>query len=83
MGITSGDRVSPRLRLGDRLRSKVGQQGHKKASLRVVAFAVIAGCRMKKMSIEWAGQKKVREALGRKLEGMAEGRRSKRVSGGR
>lgn len=68
--------------MGDRLRSKVGQQGHKRPSLRVVTFAVMASTRMKKMSIEWAGQKKVREALGRKLEGMVEGRRSKRISGG-
>lgn len=61
----------------------MGQQEQKRPSLRVVAFAVMASCRMKKMSNEWAGQKKVREALGRKLEGMAEGRRAKRVSSGR
>lgn len=47
----------------------------------------MASCRMKKMSREWAGQRRVREALGRKLEGMVEGRRrerdGKKISGGR
>lgn len=83
MGITLGGKSSPRLRLADSLRGKVGRQERKRPSLRTVSFAIMASCRMRKMSDEWAGQKKVREALGRKFEGMAEGRRGKRVSNGR
>lgn len=89
MGIKSPSTVitSPRLRLGDSLRGKVGKTEKKRPSLRAVGFAVMASCRMKKMSREWAGQRRVREALGRKLEGMVEGRRrerdGKKISGGR
>ena len=35
---------------------------------------------MKKLSREWAGQRRVRDALSRKLEGMLEGKKGKRVS---
>lgn len=83
MGIASGGNSSPRVRLADSLRGKIGKQERKRLSLRSVGFAIIAGGRMKKMSAAWAGQKKVREALGRKLEGMVAGRKGKRVSGGR
>ncbi|KAL6720995.1 hypothetical protein ACLMJK_000095 [Lecanora helva] len=83
MGIDTYNTPSLRLRLGDSLRGKVGAKERKRPSLRAVGFAIIAGCRMKKMSREWAGQKRVREALGRKLEGMVEGKKGKRVSGGR
>ena len=82
MGITPG-LSSPRLRLGDSLRGKIGKTERKRPSLRAVAFMVVAGCRMKKMSEEWAGQRRVRDALSRKLEGMLEGKRGKRVSSGR
>ena len=41
---------------------------------------VLASCRMQKMAGEWAEQRKIREALGRKMEGMAIGK-GRRVSG--
>lgn len=41
---------------------------------------VVASCRMQRMSKEWAGQRRVRDALGRKLEGLMEGKKGKRVS---
>lgn len=79
----SGGNGPPRVRLADSLRGKIGKLGRKRPSLRAVGFAIIAGGRMKRMSVEWAGQRKVREALGRKLEGVVGGRKGKRVSGGR
>ena len=39
---------------------------------------VMAACRMKRMSCEWAGQRRVRDALGKKLEGMMEGKKGTR-----
>lgn len=41
---------------------------------------VMASCRMKRMSKEWAGQRKVRDALSKKLEGMMEGKKGKKVN---
>ncbi len=38
---------------------------------------------MKKLSKEWAGQRRVKDALSKKLEGMMEGKKGKRVGGGR
>ena len=73
MGITPPNTLptSTRLRLADNLRRNAGKQERKKRpSLRAVGFAILASCRMKKMSEEWAKQKKVREAVGRKLEGV-------------
>ena len=35
------------------------------------------------MSKLWAGQRKVRDALSNKLEGMMEGKKGKRISSGR
>ncbi len=83
MGIASTGQSSPRVRLADSLRGKIGKQERKRLSLRAVGFAIIAGVRMKTMSVAWAGQKRVREALGRKLEGVVGGRKGKRISGGR
>lgn len=82
MGITPGP-SSPRLRLGDSLRGKLGKTEQKRHSLRAVGFMVMASCRMKRMSKEWAGQKRVRDALSKKLEGMMGKRGGKRVSSGR
>lgn len=82
MGITPGP-SSPRLRLGDSLRGKIGRPEQKRPSLRVVSFMLIASCRMKKLSQEWAGQRRVRDALSKKLEGMMEGKKGKRVSSGK
>ena len=36
---------------------------------------IMASCRMKQMSKEWARQRKVRDALAKKLEGMMEGKK--------
>ena len=36
---------------------------------------------MKRMSKEWAGQRRVRDALSKKLEGMLEGKGGRRGSG--
>ena len=80
MGITPG-LSSPRLRLGDSLRGKLGKTERKRPSMRAVGFMVVASCRMKKLSREWAGQRRVRDALSKKLEGMLEGKKGKRVSG--
>ncbi len=77
MGITLAP-SSPRLRLGDSLRGKIGSTERKRLSLRAVGFAVVASCRMKRMSGEWAAQRRVRDALGRKLEGMMEGKKGMR-----
>ena len=79
MGITPSP-SSPRLRLGDSLRGKIGRTEKKRASLRAVGLMVVAGCRMKRMSEEWKGQRRVRDALSKKLEGMMEGRKGKGVS---
>ena len=38
---------------------------------------------MKRMSKEWAGQRRVRDALSKKLEGMMQGKKGKRTSSGR
>ena len=76
MGITPGP-SSPRLRLGDTLRSRIGKTEKKRPSLRAVGFMVMASCRMKRMSKEWAVQKVVRNALSKKLEGMMEGKKGK------
>ena len=38
---------------------------------------------MRRMASEWRAQKKIREALGKKLEGMAGGKGRKRMSSGR
>ena len=80
MGITPSSPLSPRLRLGDSLRGKIGKAEKKRASLRAVGFMVVASCRMKRMSEEWKGQRRVRDALGKKLEGMMEGKKGKGVS---
>ena len=70
-------KASTRLRLGDALRGNAHGLGvRRKPSLRTVAFAVIAGARMRKMAGEWAVERKVREALGKKLEVMGKGRRA-------
>lgn len=69
---------SPRLRLADSLRGKIGRTEKKRPSLRAVGFMVMAACRMKRMSCEWAGQRRVRDALGKKLEGMMEGKKGTR-----
>ena len=82
MGISSSP-SSPRLRLGDSLRGKIGKTEHKRPSLRAVGVMVVASCRMKRMSNEWAGQKRVRDALSKKLAGMMEGKKGKRVGGRR
>ena len=74
-------KLSTRLRLGDALRDNVGSLGEKKKpSLKVVAFAVIAGVRMERMASDWAKQRKTKEALGKKLEGMGRRRRTSYVS---
>lgn len=85
MGITPNyGTSSPRLRLADSLRGKFGKRERKeRPSLRAVGYVIMASCRMKRLSGEWAGQKRVREALGRKLEGVVEGRRGKRGGDGR
>ena len=82
MGITPTP-SSPRLRLGDSVRGKIGKDSPKRPSLRAVGFMVMASCRMKRMSKEWAGQRRVRDALSKKLEGMMQGKKGKRTSGGR
>ena len=43
----------------------------------------MASCRMTRMSKEWAGQRRVRDALSKKLEGMMEAKKGKIVSSGR
>lgn len=68
MGITQGP-SSPRLRLGDSLRGRLGKTEQKRPSLRAVGFMLIASCRMKKLSEEWAGQRRVRDALSKKIGG--------------
>lgn len=82
MGMTPGP-SSPRLRLGDSLRGRLGKTEQKRPSLKAVGFMLIASCRMKKLSDEWAGQRRVRDALSKKLEGMMEGKKGKKVSSGR
>ena len=82
MGITPTP-SSPRLRLGDSVRGKIGKDSPKRPSLRAVAFMVMASCRMKRMSKEWAGQRRVRDALSKKLEGMMQGKKGKKTSSGR
>lgn len=42
----------------------------RKPTLRTVGFAVIATIRMQKMQQAWAGNKKLHEALMKKLDGM-------------
>lgn len=82
MGVnaTTDPRMSTRLRLGNSLRNNARSlSDEKRPSLRSVAFAVIASARMKRMAGEWAVQRKVREALERKLEGMGKSK-GKRVS---
>ena len=79
MGISHGP-SSPRLRLGDSLRGKIGKTEQKRRSLRAVGFMVLASCRMKRMSKNWAVQRKVRDALSKKLEGMMEGKKGKKIS---
>lgn len=71
MGIApDSPKASTRLRLGDALRGKQGKREKKSPSLRAVGYMVLASCRMRRLSREWAGQKKVKEAVGRKLESM-------------
>ena len=82
MGITPG-LSSPRLRLGDSLRGKLGKTERKRPSLRAVGFMVMASCRMERMSKEWADQKRVRHALSKKLESMMEGKKGKKAISGR
>ncbi|KAF6235547.1 hypothetical protein HO173_006230 [Letharia columbiana] len=82
MGITPSP-SSPRLRLGDSLRGKLGKTEQTRLSLRAVGFMVMASCRMTRMSKEWAGQRRVRDALSKKLEGMMEAKKGKIVSSGR
>ena len=81
MGITPGA-SSPRLRLADSLRGKIAPTEQKRPSLRAVALMAITICRMKRMSKEWAGQRKVRDALSRKLEGLMKGKKGIRGAGG-
>ena len=79
MGVNaqSNASASVRLRLGDALRGNARGLGaeKKKPSLKAVALAVVAGVRMQKMAEGWAKQRRVREALGKKLEGMGKRRR--------
>ncbi|CAD6577295.1 MAG: hypothetical protein ASARMPREDX12_008297 [Alectoria sarmentosa] len=82
IGITPGP-SSPRLRLGDSLRGKLGKTEQKRPSLRAVGFVIMASCRMQRMSKEWAGQKRVRHALSKKLESVMEGKRAKKISSGK
>ena len=76
---------SPRLRLADSVRAKAGQRTTKVPSLRVIGLAVIAGCRMRKMSEDWAEQKKIKEALVKKMHAMmqSQGKKGKKPSGDR
>ena len=69
-----------RLRIGDKIRANAGKPLRRLPTVKVVALAIMASCRMKKMGQEWAGQKKARKALGKELEKMLEGR--KRLEGG-
>lgn len=82
IGITLGP-SSPRLRLGDSLRGKLGKTEGKRPSIRAVGLMIMASCRMQRMSQEWAGQRRVRDALSKKLEGMMEGKKGKRVDSGK
>ena len=79
MGVNaqSNTNASVRLRLGDALRGNVRGLGVEKEtlSLKTVALAVVASIRMQTMAGEWAKQRRVREALGKKLEGMGKRRR--------
>lgn len=74
---------SARLRLGDALRSRASHEAQRKPTLRTVGLMVIATCRMRHMAEEWAGQKKIRQAIGRKLEAMAAGKGVRRSNSGR
>ena len=70
--------AATRLRLGDAIRGNALGSGEKKKnpSLRTVAFAIIAGARMRRMASDWAVQRRAKEALGKKLEGMGRRRAS-------
>ncbi len=70
-----------RLRIGDKIRANAGKPPRRLPTIKVVALAVMASCRMKKMGQEWAGQKKARKSLAKELEKMVEGR--KRLEGGK
>ncbi|KAG8529096.1 uncharacterized protein KY384_005731 [Bacidia gigantensis] len=63
MGVSPDRQTSTRLRLGDALRKQAGDNMRKPASLKVVAKMVLATCRMRRLSGEWAEQKKVGRAL--------------------
>jgi len=77
MGISQPE-ASPRLRLGDSVRSKAASiRDSRRPSLRVLGFAVIASVRMKKMSEKWAEQRKIKEALAKKMQVMLQGRKGK------
>lgn len=83
MGLSLPD-SSSRVRLGDSVRSKVANLlKPKRPSLKVIGLAVIATHRMKKMSEEWAEQRKIKEALVKKMQEMMKGKKGKRVSNGR
>ena len=67
--------AATRLRLGDALRGNAcGLRNNKKPSLRAVTFAIIAGARMRRMADDWAVQRRAKEALGKKLEGLGKRR---------
>lgn len=76
---------SPRVRLGDSVRSKVDNLlAPKRPSLKVVGLTIIATHRMKKMSKEWAESRKIKEALIKKMQEMMQGKKKgKRMSSGR
>jgi len=55
--------------LGLTLDTTVRDEG-KRVSLKSVGLAVLATVRLQKWALDWAGSKKLRESLLRKLEGM-------------
>ncbi len=76
---------SPRLRLGESVRANGSRRTTKLPSLKVIGLAIIAGHRMRKMSEEWAEQKKLKEALVEKMQEMMQGKqwkKAKRISTG-
>ena len=85
MGISTpqNPESSTRLRLGDAARSNAGLRQHKSPSMKVAGLMIVALCRMKKVAGEWEEKKLIKEALVRKVEGMATSKGKKRGSNGR
>lgn len=56
---------------------------NRKPSLRTAGLAVIAAIRMRRMREEWAGSRKLHDALVKKLESMRRGAAVQQQQGGR